>query len=161
MFSFRDARRQSSRFNQKSRFQDALHRCSLRVISGRKGRKEKRKKKGRGKGDNRRRHTTTRRAEEFFHATRVLTFSFAFVFLFSRLEGEVFFFFVSAAFWLMTAKGFYSTRSNTMRGKRMKTGDVFSGGKQKWDTCPKKRICFSLFLSPCHFLFLFLPVLNQ
>ena len=44
MFSFRDARRQSSRFNQKSRFQDALHRCSLRVISGRKERKEKKKK---------------------------------------------------------------------------------------------------------------------
>ena len=92
MFSFRDARRQSSRFNQKSRFQDAHHRCSLRVISGRKGRKETRKKEGRGKGDNRRRHTTTRRAEEFFHATRVLTFSFAFVFLFPD-SGEVSFFF--------------------------------------------------------------------
>ena len=130
MFSFRDARRQSSRFNQKSRFQDALHRCSLRVISGRKERKEKKKKeeeKATTDVDTPRRDVPRR----VFPRDTSFDIFFCVCFSVSRLRRSFFFFFVSAAFQLMTAKGFYSTRSNTMRGKRMKTGDVFFGRETK------------------------------
>jgi hypothetical protein len=54
--------------------------------------------------------------------------------------------FFLGCFWLMTAKSFYSTRSNTMREvKGWKTG--VWGREQNWDV--------SLFLSLCHFCFCF------
>lgn len=144
MFSFRDARRQSSRFNQnESLSQDALHRCSLRVIfrSG----EEEEEEKNKGWKRKRRQQTYTHTPPDemcrrVFPRDTSLTFSFCFRFVFS---------------WLLLVDDSQIILFNTIkyyeRGKRMKNRSL--GREQNWDV--------SLFLSLCHFCFCFLPVLNQ